>query len=323
MPSSGRGNSHDQTYRECRRKFYYSYRLGRESAGVSSAPPLLVGEACHAFAQHVIEGWLAQGSKDAVLEDAWQAYTAALGYVDPDEFDLVDRDRLARCVLPLWAMRQWKKFEDGDEVPLATEKDLYIILPPHTPYGPIREELRKYTARLDYVYRRRDGFVVIKDHKFSASTSPESEAKHYLMSDQHTGYVYVWNAWRLDEAVECHEELTDEAAFVEYDITRLQAKVTSASAHWSEVRNVDMAQQTDWYTRLLALRAEMSRMWDLPRECWVSNTAPHGPCHKWGRDCDFKKLCAAPSEHDARLAQYLSVAQDVGQPAENSVEDVA
>jgi hypothetical protein len=307
--SSGQGNSHDSLYADCQQKFYNSIRCGLTPLGASKAPPLVVGEASHAYAQTVIEAWMAGvRAFEDVRDEALAVYMGIYGHPDPDDFGMRERHELAMCVLPLWGLRQWKLMESGEEEPIGVELDLKLELPGESIYGPIAPHLRVYNGRIDYAFKRRDGLVAIKDHKFTSSTSPETEVKHYLMSDQHTGYVYLWNhngAWARDkwphDFGSTHLLDASEAAYVCYDFTRLQAKVTSAAAWWTEYRNVDDAQLKDWYTRLLARRADMTRKWDMPREAWISNTAPHGPCHKWGRDCEFKKLCVAPQERENRI----------------------
>lgn len=293
MASSGKGNAHDSTYRECQQKFYLGYKRGLTLIGAGKAPPLIVGEACHAYAQTIINAWIA-GVRDLneVLDDAMAIYAKIVGEWDPDDFKMQERHELAVCVLPLWAMRQWARFISGEETPIATELDLSLRLPQKTVWGDIPDHLATYTGRIDYVYRRRDGMVGIRDHKFTAASSPMEEAKHYFMSDQHLGYVYLWNAGIADE--ERYD--LDRASFVSYEFTRLHKNVTSASAWHLEDRNVDDAQLLSWFNRTVHLRAEMAAKWDKPAEAWMMNTAPHGPCIKFGRSCEFRDLCERPAD---------------------------
>lgn len=287
MPSSGTGNSYDALYRTCQRKFYYAERLAISST--RSAPPLLVGEAIHKYAETLLNAWLA-GSRDkqVVMAESMGEYDTILGQYDPENVDLTERDQLARAVLPLWAERQWIKLDSGLEIPLAVEVELALELPATTAYGPIIPELRRYTAKIDYVYREGPtGFVVIRDHKGTGALSPAQEALHYLMSDQHLGYVYLWNLLRPELA----------GSKLMYDMIRLHAKITSPHTFHEEPRLVDPgAQLDDWYQRMLYLRAEMSAKWDQEPVAWISNTAPHGPCLSYGRACEYTGLCKRPSD---------------------------
>lgn len=306
MPSSGLGNSHDALYRTCQRKYYYALRQGVFAPGSQVAPPLLIGEAIHKYAEITIGAWMAgQRDRDEVLTEAMGEYDKLVPRLevdddtDPVKQALLDRDALARAVLPLWGYRKWARLESGVEVPIAIEQYLGMELPADTKYGPIRPELRTYTARLDYVYRdMRDQMNVVCDFKGTKALSPMSEARHYLMSDQHLGYVYLWNKLHTDQA----------ADRLEYSIIRLHAKVTSEHTFHDEPRMVDCgAQLDDWYERMLYLRAELTYKWDMAPEAWLSNTAPHGPCLGMdGRACSYVPLCKRPDGAARLLAtQYV------------------
>lgn len=306
MPSSGLGNSHDSLYKTCQRKYKYAIREGIFAPGQLSAPPLVIGEAIHKYAEVLISAWMAgQRDRDMVMAEALGEYDKMVPrWVDEDDTDstkiaLLDRDALARAVLPLWGVKKWAILVSGLEVPIAVEQQLEIELPADTPYGPIRPELRKYTARLDYIYREVQNKInVICDHKGTKSLSPMNEARHYLMSDQHLGYVYLWN--------KLHPEC--EADKLVYSMIRLHAKVTSDLTFHDEERMVDCgAQLDDWYQRMLYLRAEVSAKWDLPVEAWLSNTAPHGPCLGMdGRACDYTALCKRPDGRELlMLTKYV------------------
>lgn len=306
MPSSGFGNSHDSSYRTCQRKFYYAHRLGIFAPGQLAAPPLVIGEAIHKYAEVLIGAWIAgQRDKETVMAEALGEYDLMVPRwteeddTDPTKLALLERDALARAVLPLWGLRKWARLDSGIEVPIAVEQHLSLTLPALTKYGPIREELRTYTARLDYIYQDTcERINVIVDHKGSKALSPESEARHYLQSDQHLGYVYLWNA--------AHPE--DEAEKLEYSMIRLHAKVTSEHTFHEAERRVDCgAQLDDWYERMLYLRAELTYKWDMAPEAWLSNTAPHGPCLGMdGRACEYLALCKRPDGRDLlMLTKYV------------------
>lgn len=297
MPSSGKGNSHDATYRECQQKYFLSYRKGLTLKGVDRSPPLVVGEGAHAYAQTIINAWLV-GVRDlsTVLDDAMNTYVGVCGEWDPDDFKMNERNELACTVLPIWALRQWSRFQSGEETPIATELDLTLTLPMRTVWGDIPEHLATYTGRIDYVYRRKDGMVGVRDHKFTGASSPMEEAKHYFMSDQHLGYLYLWNHYVATTSASDEEYERDRASFVSYEFTRLHKNVTSASAWHLEDRNVDDAQMLSWFNRTVQLRADLARRWDMPSDSWMMNTAPHGPCIKFGRTCEYKELCERPSD---------------------------
>jgi hypothetical protein len=299
MASSGTGNSHDADYRKCQKLFYYKHRHGYDLKGTSTAPPLLVGEAIHKYCEVFINYWMEAPNPDfnVIIEEAMAAFNSIMGNPDPDNVDMLERENLARAVLPLWAARKWQKLESGLEIPLATELQLQIDLPADTEYGPIHPTLRKYTAKLDYVYQERDTqYVVISDHKGTKTMAPAKEVKHYLQSDQHLGYAACWN-------VSPFATKFAPCAKIEYDLTRLHPKVISEHTFHQEPRNINDEMLDDWYTRMLALRADMTMRWDKPKEVWIMNTTPHGPCLGMdGRSCEFLKLCQRPQDEQALLS---------------------
>lgn len=282
-------------------------RLSR--IGATQAPPLLVGEAVHKYCEVFINAWM-EGplEQGAAMEEALGAFNTIMGQPDPENIDMLEREQLARAVLPLWAARKWQRLDSGVEVPVATELELYIDLPESAPSGrPIHQELRRYTAKLDYVYQEMlTQYLVVSDHKTTKTTAPAKEVKHYMMSDQHVGYVACWNLGPLAEKY-------GQACKVEYSLTRLHPKVTSEHTFWDEPRNIDNDQIESWYLRMLELRADISAKWDMPDECWVSNTSPHGPCLGMdGRECEFIELCKQPTDTQKLKEQkYVYVEQGV------------
>ena len=290
MASSGTGNSHDADYRKCQQLYMRKHRQGYGLKGAATAPPLLVGEAIHKYCEVFINGWMEGPPKYEVLcEEATHAFDEIMGTPDPDNVDMLERENLARGVLPLWAARKWQRLDSGIEQPIATELYLYLDLPATTMYGPIRPELRKYTAKLDYVYKEEgNGFVVVSDHKGTKAVAPAKEVKHYMMSDQHVGYAACWNA-------SLHSSSAGPCAKIEYDLTRLHHKVISEHTFWQEPRNISDDMIEDWYNRMLALRTDISMKWDQGREQWIMNTVPHGPCLGMdGRACEYLQLCQRP-----------------------------
>jgi hypothetical protein len=288
MPSSGTGNSFDADFRKCQQYFYRKHVQGWVAKGLELAPPLLVGTAIHKYAEVFINAWMArQPPFNEMVEEALHAFHEVMGEPDLENVDMLEREHLATMVLPLWAARKWARLEDGIEIPLATELQLQIDLPYETPYGPIRIDLRKYTAKIDYIYQEGGtNYVVISDHKGTKALAPAREVQHYLMSDQHIGYVACWNANRQEKPA---------ASKIEYSVTRLHMKVTSEHTFYDEIRNIDDNMVSDWYQRMLALRADITKKWEAPRESWISNTVPHGPCLGMdSRACEFQKLCARP-----------------------------
>ena len=289
MPSSGLGNSFDSEYRKCQRKFYYGTRLGLALQSARVAPPLLIGEAIHKYAETFLKAWMAGSrDKDTVKAESLGEFNTIVGTPDPElDIDLLEREQLARAVLPFWAERKWERLAAGAETPLAVEVAYAMPLPADTDYGPIRAELRTYTVKIDYVFTKAGGLNCVCDHKGTGALSLAQESLHYLMSDQHLGYVFVWN-WANPSQL---------ADTLMYDMMRLHAKVTSPHAFHVEERNVDLgAQLDDWYQRMLYVRAELSNKWDQPPVAWISNTVPHGPCLSYGRACEFTPLCKRPSD---------------------------
>lgn len=298
MASSGTGNSHDADYRKCQRLFYHRHRQGIGAKGSSTAPPLLVGEAQHKYMEVLLNYWMEAPTPNfkEVLEEAMSAFNAVMGEPDPENVDMLERESLARGVLPLWAARKWARLESGVEIPVATELSLQIDLPAECEYGTIIEPLRKYTAKLDYVYEERDTkHIVISDHKGTKAVAPAREVKHYLMSDQHIGYAACWN-------VSDFASKFGACGKIEYSLTRLHPKFVSEHTFWDEPRNIDDRMLDDWYTRMLALRVDMSNKWEKDKEVWIMNTVPHGPCLGMdGKSCEFLKLCQRPWDAPALL----------------------
>lgn len=292
MASSGTGNSHDSDYRKCQRLFLYRHRHHLAAKSTRTAPPLLVGEALHKYCEIFIDAWINGPIPFAeACEEAMAGFDAVMGTPNPEDTDMLERESLARGVIPLWAARKWQRLESGIEIPIATEVELALDLPADTEYGPIHAALRRYTAKIDYAYQEGTSkFVVISDHKGTKAQAPAKEVKHYMMSDQHVGYVACWNASPF--AADGRK-----AAKVEYSLTRLHPKVTSEHTFWDEPRNIDDTLVQDWYERMLALRADMSAKWDKAAEVWISNRTPHGPCLGMdGRACEFQPLCARPAD---------------------------
>jgi hypothetical protein len=298
MASSGTGNSHDADYRKCQQLYLRRHRQGWHSRESTVAPPLLIGEAVHKYCEVFINAWMAGPAPfEVAKEEAMHAFNDIVGHPDPDNIDMLERESLARGVLPLWANRKWQRLDSGAEIPVATELQLQLDLPYETKYGPIRVDLRHYTAKIDYLYEEQGtNYLVVSDHKGTKASAPAKEVKHYMMSDQHIGYVACVNE---------HADIITKgkrAAKVEYALTRLHKNVTSEHTFWDETRNIDDNMILDWYERMLALRADLTRKWDQPRVAWIANTTPHGPCLGMdGRACEFQPLCARPWDEDTLL----------------------
>lgn len=304
MPSSssGTGNSYDTDFYTCNQLFYRRYVQGYRARGADLAPPLLVGTAIHKYAEVLINAFMAGCvSYEEANTEAIAAFEVEMGDVDPENVEMMEREQLARLIVPMWGMKRWAKLDSGVEHPIATELSLSMELPATTRYGNIAPWLRTYTARLDYVFSRPGkALLCIDDWKSTKASSPQKEAEKYMMSDQHLGYVALWNRTYPEQPADT----------IMYSFMRLHDKITSASSFAEEERNVDDAQIADWYERVLARRAVLTHMWDKPREMWVSNTAPHGPCiGMTGRKCEYYPLCHRPSDAELLLeTKYLKEA---------------
>lgn len=308
-------------YASCQRYFYWKHRQHQElgprvddEAQLIQAAPT-VGVALHAYIAGVIQEWMDGGRALPVAMDRGAAaFATDMGAVNPQDYQLLEREALAQTVLALWAPRQWARFERGDELPLAVEWDVAIPLPAETECGPILPHLRTYTARLDYVYERGTpgddvpmGSVCVVDSKSTSATAPKSVVRDYLMSDQHLGYVYA-QRWAQAQGRAPGMRPADA---VMYSMLRLHTNIASPHTFYEEPRFVNEAQLADWWERMLAQRVQMSAQWERPRVAWVANTSPSGPCIKYGKPCEYSRLCKRPNEVDFLLdTQYRTIVEE-------------
>lgn len=301
-------------------------------AGLDEAVALTVGKAGHAwlegFYQTILDGAslsFAIKTGDEMFEKSAAHVASQIG--DFVSWDMIQRDdkfELARMVLKARARVLYERQQSGAERTIALEQyqelalpgDFYIpTMPGHvfvirhtcgreeSDY-PTRDDclpdkacLRRYTVRIDRVFEDARQGVLVEDYKFTGWSSPKSFAEEELMTDQSTRYVYVWNSTECDRAVEDHDLMRGVAEGVRYSVFRLQKSLTASSFH-EEVRLIDTNQLSDSWMRLCLERAEMSRIWDYPREMWQANRYAHGPCVKFGRYCKFSELCNNPGDEE-------------------------
>lgn len=301
-------------------------------AGLDEAVALTVGKAGHAWLEGFygeiiksqgatsVRGCIQRG--DAFFEASAAHVASQIG--DFVSWDMIQRDdkfELARMVLKARARVLYERQQSGAERTIALEQyqelalpgDFYIPTMPghvfvirHTcgreeSDNPTRDDclpdkacLRRYTVRIDRVFEDAKQGVLVEDYKFTGWSSPKSFAEEELMTDQSTRYVYVWNE-AGPEAMDIERHNVAPAEGVRYSVFRLQKSLTASSFH-EEVRLIDTNQLSDSWMRLCLERAEMSRIWDYPREMWQANRYAHGPCVKFGRFCKFSELCNNPGD---------------------------
>jgi len=322
MPSSGQGGSWNGDFTQCMRKGFHAHVQRLTPAESAPSAALIVGEAVHTYAQALYEAQLLGAPPESCKENAELAFALAPGMInlDGDPY-LAERVKLARQVLPVWAEGQLARLEAGVERTIAVEVSFSYRLPAETPYGPIREDLRLVTGRIDRVFRRSDPLelerlgalgLTIQDHKATKASSLTYYVRDLMRSDQHLGYVFGWNLfkgnfqeqfpglvdylleWRTEEEWWETWEPADE---IEYNLIRL-GTLSPKSLH-RESRPTNTEQLLDYYERLCSLRAELSARWDKPKEWWHQNTAN---CAKFGEQCPFYRLCEEPHLHPNLIA---------------------
>jgi len=299
MPSSGLGNSFNTDYTRCQRYFYYKHRRGIErKRDATLQPALVIGTCVHeALAQYLVGQALEYGPDECLqgMRNTWQlALERECDGVGYDPYSATDDDFDARCqvaeaVMEAWAVQQWER--GNDETTLAVEWDAVGWLPNHDYILP---HLYQMTFRADHVVRLSDGTVCIRDWKTTRAPSPQTEARNYLMTDQHLGYAWAWQR--------AHPE--DQVYTVEYAFLRLHPKVSSKDAFHIERRDVFPEQLEDWYERMAALRGDMSGKWDDAAVAWQQNRIAHGPCMMYGRACEYAPLCQRPWDREQQIREH-------------------
>lgn len=330
MPSSGQGGSWNAEFTTCMRKGFHQHVQGLVPTSTEPSAPLIVGEAVHLYAQMLYETQLIGGDAERCKEEAEFAFHNFLAgsqghaLLNNKEWEadpyLMERAKLARQVLPVWAEGQLARLAAGVERTIAVEVSFSYKLPAETTYGPISDHLRLVTGRIDRVFKRNDPLDVsrldqvgltIQDHKATKASSLAYYVRDLLRSDQHLGYVFGWNLARpprsgmelmhsaithytLDARAKEGWEKADE---IEYNLIRL-GTLSPKSLH-RESRPTNTEQLLDYYERLCSLRAELSRLWDKPKEWWHQNT---GACARFGEQCAFYRLCEEPHLHANLIA---------------------
>jgi len=325
MADSGQGGSWNSTFTQCMRKGFHAHVQRLTPAESAPSAALIVGEAVHTYAQALYEAQLLGAPPESCKENAELAFALAPGMInlDGDPY-LAERVKLARQVLPVWAEGQLARLEAGVERTIAVEVSFSYRLPAETPYGPIRENLRLVTGRIDRVFRRSDPLelerlgalgLTIQDHKATKASSLTYYVRDLLRSDQHLGYVFGWNlnrGWQLTDIdvsdyhldMRAHEmeafqrEGMTPADEIEYNLIRLHSTLNAKSLH-REARPTNTEQLLDYYERLCALRAHLSMMWEKPINHWYQNTAA---CYDWNTQCPYWRLCEEPHLHPNLIA---------------------
>ena len=327
MPSSGQGGSWNGDFTQCMRKGFHAHVQRLTPTESAPGAALIVGEAVHVYAQALYESQLLGAPFTHCKDTAKQAFELFL-FQDSDGHQMRDpyleeRVKLAEQVLPVWAEGQLARLEAGVERTIAVEVSFSYRLPAETPYGPIRDDLRTVTGRIDRVFKRNDPLALdrldgvgltVQDHKATKASSLTYYVRDLMRSDQHLGYVFGWNlaqyhkgisvGGNLDmEAIEDYtldaraQEGWEPADEIEYNLIRL-GTLSPKSLH-RESRPTNTEQLLDYYKRLCALRAELSARWDKPKEWWHQNTAN---CAKFGEQCPFYRLCEEPHLHPNLIA---------------------
>lgn len=185
--------------------------------------------------------------------------------------------------------------------------------------------LRRVTGRIDRVFKRTPteaelfispelahNGLSVQDFKTTSARSLKTYVADYLRSDQNLLYVLGWNrAERLGGAIELvkHGDLwvpdfNAHADEIMYSMVRVDPTIKSISAadFHDEPRLVTEAQLDDCYLRLCAFRARLTQRWHEPAVMWEQNTAPSGPCNKFGHPCEFTRMCNEPTEWPTLVA---------------------
>jgi len=313
MSSSGTGTSFNDSFKACMQLGYLHHVRGMRKRGETFAPPLVVGEAAHKYAETIFKGWIAGlTSKPEMLREEAEAQFDAIvkPYYDQAAGDdllyakLNKRVTSARNVLRIWRDLQWARLEAHVDIPIAAEKDILVEFPAETRYGPIAPHLRPFTGRIDLVVERRDGLdavtrlgVTIRDIKTSSANDLKGMLANHYRSDQHLGYAFGWN---LEHPYVPDNQCTQ----VEYEGMRFADCAINDKSFCNLRRPVRQSQLDNWYERTMALRARLSRMWPEPtvfdvREAWEQNNTNTGPCENFWGKCEFWDLCENPGDTDA------------------------
>ena len=328
MPSSGRGTSFNSDFTRCMRYGYYKHVRGFKPRDVEPAIAPLVGEACHAYFAKTFQGFDAEAEAHPAKEGAEAAFVGIIDAARPqfqDVEQLEEKLNITRPVLTQWFARQWDKLTSGLETTLAVEVDVELWLPQVVPFphgvicecdGPQGAEphrslcLRRVSGRIDRVVAYDDDLnieaprrVAIQDFKTTGSNDLKGYVASAFRSDQHLLYVKGWNA------IGAADNTSLEANEVLYSAVRLTKAITALSFH-DEPRLVNDEMVADAWQRTMALRAHLSSIWNQTQFAFPENTAPWGPCMKFGSRCEFWDLCEDPNGWDQMVSEAGSFEVD-------------
>lgn len=330
---SGRGNSFDADFRKCERYGFWFHQEGVRLRDRGDGAALVVGSAGHAWMEafHTNEGSnlldcdaMVGRTDSADAEFARvlnEASTEARGF-GFELLTLEERADTASTLLHTLAPQFAKRTLAGEST-VQTEMHGTLVLPGiERTYRDNKDlvgsdELSNFTVAIDRVFYHpgagpldaedipREAGIGVDEFKFSGMASPRQYAEDHLLNDQSLGYLYwLRQAMREKGFASFKDGLgashTIPLLGVRYRVFRVKPPI-GAKSYVEVWERVNDAKLDDWYRRKVAQRARLAARWGKGMDEWDASRYAFGPCHKFGRQCEYWALCDEPGTERAKI----------------------